>query len=621
MASSISIITVTAALFLAVIISLAVKGKTYNNAIQIVILIAGLAGIALYGYGFSVVDADQPFLAVIKSLVALATMYLGRNSFSEIADTPLMQYTIVQVVFWLAHFAAVYSFAGTIIVNMGENVLSRLRLLMSRRGELVVIYGVNDNSVSLTKTLSEKPNTSIFFIGKAADADRDMIRSLGCSLYENDDDLIPTPKVLKKMGVKSNRKLTLYCIQDSKSQNILFADAFMKAMEKVGCDPQKTRLVIGGYEEAIGDRFQVLAGEKYGFGNVLAYDDHMMTARQLICQNPPVDTMRFDENCRAEENFEALVIGFGQSGMAALRYLLLNGMFEGSEFKADVFASDCDSVSGRIMNHCPDIREYFHVTFHNKNAKSQEFYEFLKGHYKTLKYIVLCCGKTGNEELAYEISRFLRFHNKRLPVYCLTKDEYIEIKYWDTLPVGWTLYDSDILISDRADKLAMAYNHYYCQGNGKTMLENWFTCDSFSRESSRAAADFMPSLLRMAGLTEKEVLENGLSLSSEQELNLAKTEHLRWCSFHLNNGFQPMSAAEFDDRCKQYLAEKSAGKKPAVRITKNMRAHTHACLVDWDALNALSEAEKAVTGQDVDYRQVDINNIRVIPLALKLVRE
>lgn len=198
MASSISIITVTAALFLAVIISLAVKGKTYNNAIQIVILIAGLAGIALYGYGFSVVDADQPFLAVIKSLVALATMYLGRNSFSEIADTPLMQYTIVQVVFWLAHFAAVYSFAGTIIVNMGENVLSRLRLLMSRRGELVVIYGVNDNSVSLTKTLSEKPNTSIFFIGKAADADRDMIRSLGCSLYENDDDLIPTPKVLKK---------------------------------------------------------------------------------------------------------------------------------------------------------------------------------------------------------------------------------------------------------------------------------------------------------------------------------------------------------------------------------------------------------------------------------------
>ena len=35
----------------------------------------------------------------------------------------------------------------------------------------------------------------------------------------------------------------------------------------------------------------------------------------------------------------------------------------------------------------------------------------------------------------------------------------------------------------------------------------------------------------------------------------------------------------------------------------------------------LSEAEKAVTGQDVDYRQMDINNIRVIPLALKLVRE
>ncbi len=621
MASSICIITVTAALFLAIIISLAVKGKTYNNAVQIVILIAGLAGIALYGYGFSVVDSDQPFLAVIKSLVSLATMYLGRNSFSEIADTPLMQYTLVQVIFWLAHFAAVYAFAGTIIVNMGESVLSRLRLLMSRRGELVIVYGVNDNSLSLTKTLIEKRSSSIFFIGKATDAERNMIRSLGCTLYENDDDLVPTPDILKKMGLKSSRRLMLCCVQSAKSQNIFFADAFMNAMKKIGCDPQKTKLVIGGYEEAIGDRFQVLADKKYGFGNVLAYDDHMMTARQLICQNPPVDTLSFDGSCRAKEDFEALVVGFGQSGMAALHYLLLNGMFEGSEFRADVFASDCDSVSGRIMNHCPDIREYFHVTFHNKNAKSQEFYEFLEGHCKTLKYIVLCCGKTGNEELAYEISRFLKFHNKRLPVYCLTRDEYIEIKYWDTLPAGWTLYDSDILISDRADRLAMAYNHYYCQGNGKTMLENWFACDSFSRESSRAAADFMPSLLRMAGLTEKEVLENGLCLTPGQELNLAKTEHLRWCSFHLNNGFRPMTAEEFNDRCRQYLAERSAGQKPATRITKNMRTHTHACLVGWDELNELSEAESAVTGQSVDYQQADINNVRVIPLALKLIQE
>lgn len=621
MTSSISIISVTAALFLAVIISLAVKGKTYNSAIQIVILIAGLTGISLYGYGFSVLYSGQPFLAIIKTLLALITMYLGGNNYAQIADVPLMQHTAAQVVFWLAHFAAVYAFAGTIIVNMGENLLSRLRLLLSRRGKLVVVYGVNDGSLSLGKMLCEQRNTALFFIGKATSAEQSFIRSVGCSLYENDDDMIPSVKALKKLGVRSDRELTLYCLRESKTQNILFADAFMNSMEEIGCDPAKTRLVIGGYEDAIGDRFQVLEGKKYGFGNVLVYDDHLMAARELVFRHPPVDTIRFGSDCRAKENFEALVVGFGQSGAAALRYLLLNGMFEGSEFKADVFASDCDSVSGRVMSYCPDIRQFFNVTFHNANVRSREFYEFFETHYKTLKYIVLCCGKADNEELAYELAKSLKYRNRRLPIYCLAKGEYTEIRYWDTVPIGWTLYDSDILISDRADKLAMAYNHYYCQGNGKTMLQNWFLCDSFSRESSRAATDFMPSLLRMAGLTEKEVLENGLSLSAEQELNLAKTEHLRWCAFHLNNGFRAMTAEEFDERCKQYLKEKSEGKKELIRIAKDMETRTHACLVDWDALTELSKAESAVTGKNVDYQQMDVNNIRVIPLALRLVQE
>lgn len=621
MTFSISIILITTALFLAVIVSLAVKGKTYNNAIQIVILVSGLIGVALYGYGFSVIYTGHPLLAIIKSLMALISMYLGGNSFSAICDTPLMQHAAAQAVFWLAHFGAVYAFAGTIIVNLGVNVLSRLRLLLSRRGELVIIYGINDNSLSLGKSLCEKNNAALIFIGKASDTDQDLIRSLGSSLFSNDDDLKLSVKVLKKLGVRSNRKITLYCLHDSRTLNILFADAFMNFMRDIGCDPSKTRLVIGGYEETLGSRFQVLTGEKYGYGNVLAFDDHLMTARQLICQNPPVDTLQFDDVCRAKENFEALIVGFGQSGMAALHYLLLNGMFEGSEFRADIFAADCDSVSGRLVNRCPCMDEHFHVTFHNANAKSRVFFDFLKEHCRTLKYIILCCGKADNEELANELTRFLRRHNKQLPIYCLTKDEYIELKYWDTLPRSWKLYESDILISNRTDRLAIAYNHYYCQGNDKTMLENWFACDSFSRESSRAATDFMPSLLRMAGLTEDDVLKNGLHLSSDQELNLAKTEHLRWCSFHLNSGFRPMTANEFDERCKQYLLEESSDLNPSIRIAKNMRERTHACLVDWDDLNTLSELESALTGQAVDYQQADINNIRVIPLALKLIQE
>lgn len=621
MLSSIGIFLVAAAIFLSAIISLAVKGKTYNRIIQIIILVVGLVGIALYGYGFSIVYAGQPVLAVVRTLMALIGMYLGENGFSDIAAAPLMQITAVQFIFWAAHFGAVYAFAGTVIVNIGASMLSRLRLSLSGHGQLVIIYGVNDKALSVGKQLSEKRKTALIFIGKASDTERDDICSLGCILYANDDNLVPSVGVLKKLGVKSHRRVTLYCMQDSASLNIIFAEAFMNAMEMLGCAPADTSLVIGGYEDTLENRFQALTGRKYGFGNVRVYDEHMVTARQMICRNPPVDTLKFDSTCRAEENFEALIVGFGQSGTAALHYLLLNGMFEGSEFKADVFTSDGDDVFGSFINRCPGMEDSFNITFHNANAKSREFYGFLGEHCKTLKYIVLCCGKSGNEELSYEIAKFLRYRGIQLPVYCLTKDEYTEIKHWETLPANWKLCDSDVLISDRTDRLAMAYNHYYCRSNGKTMLENWLSCDSFSRDSSRAAADFMPSVLRIARLNESTVVQNGLALSTEQELNLAKTEHLRWCSFHLNNGFSAMTKEQFDERCRQFSAERSAGCEKPIRITKDMERRTHACLVDWEALDELSKTETAITGQGVDYRQMDVDNIRVIPHALKLVQE
>ncbi|MCQ2501696.1 MAG: hypothetical protein MJ117_10185, partial [Lachnospiraceae bacterium] len=353
----------------------------------------------------------------------------------------------------------------------------------------------------------------------------------------------------------------------------------------------------------------------------LIYDEAMMTAREMVCQNPPAQTISFHEDGSAAEDFEALIVGFGATGRAALHYLILNGMFDGSDFCADVFASDCDAVSGCIMNRCPNLEDEFKVRFHNANAKSHEFFRFLQNHYKNLNYIVLCCGEEENEELSREISKYLRFNGRDLPVYSLTKTGFKSRRLHEAVPDSWQLYSSDLLLSERSDKLAMAYNHYYCQGNGKTLQENWFNCDSFSRDSSRAAADFMSSMLITVGLDEAEVLKNGLNLTAEQELTLAKTEHLRWCAFHLMNGYTLMTDEEFQERSQRYLKEKAMGADKLTRISKNSLNRTHACLIDWNELDTLSTKENAVTGGSVNYKQADINNIHVIPEALKLAQE
>ena len=54
-----------------------------------------------------------------------------------------------------------------------------------------------------------------------------------------------------------------------------------------------------------------------------------------------------------------------------------------------------------------------------------------------------------------------------------------------------------------------------------------------------------------------------------------------------------------------------------IRIGKNLAAKTHACLIDWEDLDALSARENEVTGGQVDYKAMDINNVLAVPEVLR----
>ena len=50
----------------------------------------------------------------------------------------------------------------------------------------------------------------------------------------------------------------------------------------------------------------------------------------------------------------------------------------------------------------------------------------------------------------------------------------------------------------------------------------------------------------------------------------------------------------------------------SLRISKDLSARRHACLIPWDDLDALSEYENKVTGKNIDYKQMDRDNITVM---------
>ena len=169
---------------------------------------------------------------------------------------------------------------------------------------------------------------------------------------------------------------------------------------------------------------------------------------------------------------------------------------------------------------------------------------------------------------------------------------------------------------EHMDSLAMLVNSQYMHDDSQTPLQHWLRCDYFSRMSCRATADFIPAMLKMTGRSADQVLQSGWDLTPAQLETLGRTEHSRWCAFHYCMGFTPMTQEEYAQRAQQYRSQLQAGESP-LRINKNIQNRTHACLISWEELDALSQRESQITGKPVDYKQMDIDNVMVVPKLLR----
>ena len=296
----------------------------------------------------------------------------------------------------------------------------------------------------------------------------------------------------------------------------------------------------------------------------------------------------------------------------------MNGQFEGSNFHIAVFSPSLKSTDGSFFNQFPQLCKEYNISFYDSDARSRKLYEYLHDRGSNLKYVAICTGNEAiNHEIAEELTSFFRSMGRSTPVYKCSRKGVDAYAPDGTVASSCGLYRSDLLCSNDLDQMAMILNHRYQSPSSKTALENWMLCDYFSRQSCRAAADFVPALLRAAGRTREQVIAGDWCLSDAQKENLSKTEHLRWCAFHYCMGFSPMESSEFEARTEIYRQQIENDGKATIRIGKNMADRTHACLVEWDALDLLSEKEAAVTGKYVDYKAMDTENIMAVPQLLR----
>lgn len=613
--TTISIILIAAACFTAAVLNLAVESRLRKRIISAFLSAAVMIGFCLYGYGYAHADG-QGFVAVLHTIMAVCKMIGGANDLGSIESAPLFQKQWVIILFWAAHFMAFYATLGTAVAAFGGKMLRRVRMAFLRRGTLLMIYGTGPDAVEYGKRQMHVMHRSVVFIGQGDPALEASIHAAGGVLERNGDK--PDAALLRRLGVRPGKRLIeIAALHKDGEKNLAFARYLLTEFQHIGLHPAQTRLLMreGDEEQAAA----LLATERqYGYGSAMAFDEYRLATRLMVQKLPPCDTISFDENARARENFHGLVIGFGRMGQAALNALLMHGQFCGSAFRLDII--DENPQNGVL--HDQEILKEYDIRFHKFSGKSDAFYAFLDERKDDIRYIVLCTGsEKENREMARDMGQWLRERGAAPAIVQCSSHGLVFIRPGEKEQTYLSIYGSDELDLERIDRMAMAINHVYSRNTGKTAWENWQQCDYFSRMSCRASADFYRAVLRAAGKTEQQVEDGAWPPREEALENLSITEHMRWCAFHFVMGFHPMSNAEFDQRAALYRRELQEKGASTLRLGKNLEKRTHACLISWEELDALSEKESAIIGKPVDYQKMDQNNILVLPEILGIMHE
>ena len=608
-------VLLSAALLLALVMNLAIKPALSGKLTTAFLIFAALGGLIFYGAGYMELTGDLA-QTVVRTPLSVMRMFVGVNELSAIAGSRLVSAPAGVFVFWLLHLLAFASVASAALNTLGATAVRQLRFLLSRRGDLTLIYGINENSIALGKECLAAGGSSVVFVAESAPAALIAeLNAAGMSVLEGMAAVACDSRTVRRLHLR-RRTLTVYALDAAEDKDLYFALRLRDALEKLGVPAERTRVTLPGAEDIIAAMLQV-SETRYGFGYVHVFDASMLTARALIRLCPPWESVRFGPDGRAEEDYECVIVGFGSRGQAVLKQLVMNGQFAGAQFHAAVFSKGFSKEAGYLKADAPALFAHYDIRSFEADARGSEFYKYIDERLATLKLIAVC---TGDAETNREISDNLMLFLKRRGAenICVVRCGDKAARYQERVgsPIlSENIYTRAYLSAEDADRSAILLNASYDHSD-RSDWEKWVACDSFSKMSSRASADFMPAFIRAAGTTKQEMLAGRWQPGETLLQNLGETEHLRWNAFHFAMGYRTMSREEFEDNARTWARCRAEG-RPCPKIAKNSEKRTHACLISWEELNELSAREKVLTGRDVDYQQTDIDNVLTLPKLLR----
>lgn len=612
---------VAAFVFLMLILTLALPPRRTRRVLTAIAIVSTIAALSLYGYGYGYLYVNKLknytlSVSILRTVFDSSRIFVGANNWGEIKEAYVVIHPFWSLCFWAIHLMAMATSASAIVVSLGTRLLKQIRLRGLRflpARDISLIYGLNEKTLDFGRELAEAKKTDILYVDDAAKSNLETaINQMGALLRTDADALAGSTAFVKSIGMRpGKRKLYVYALDNSARANRQYAKKLLTALEKRGIRTEQTSLTILSIGDDTEHPLQAQPN-KYGYGSLLAVNEADMTARILCRTYPPYKYLSFDETGKANKDFHAVVVGFGQIGQAVLRQLVMNSQFHGCTSHISVFSPDYTRQTGWLSHEYAEMLKHYNINLHNCDGRSDDFYNYLEEYSNSINYVAICAGNdTVNLEIGEKLQLFLQRKGCNAPILMCSSRGVSYLAEGDQLTTH-RIYTTELLCTDAIDRRAMALHQSY--QNGGNVKDNWAKAGYFDRMSSRAAADFYDALLYAAGTTEEAALENWKPEGALLE-NLAISEHLRWIAFHYCMGFRPMTDEEFDARIKAYPQEIEAD--PDYRITKDMQRRIHRCMIPWEELDELSRKENTVTGGNRDYAQNDRRIAQNLPEILR----
>ncbi len=475
--------------------------------------------------------------------------------------------------------------------------------------EKAVFFDLNDESLYLASRLfHENLSSEIAFVCDKSftifDSTKDYLKAIKADVYAAERMNLTKSEIAKLLSDDSR----VFFLSSDSERNLNLCLAFMEAAKAAGVHTKNPlSLYLSCTAKDAEELLTAKCNELHMNFNTYVVKTPALIAHSLLNKFLPIDALKVNtENALVEEDFNLMLLGFGQIAREIFFNLYMTGRFSKSKFNAEIIDANASYNSKNIAKKFPGLVKDANLSFSEQDVNKSEFVLYLQKNILNKNVFAVALG---SDELNVKTANLISgiasslLKDKKITILCSiwnAKNAAGLLASTDTvtiIPFGTfdEIYTPDVLLGDKFEKSGKIVNEYY---NSRKLdpykMKNWNFMTTHDRDSNIYVAIFNRSFIKLIGeekFAEFKTEEDFKSfMQSNPNLleNLARTEHRRWMAFLYAAGWDVLPLSD------GLIANKD----------ENLKLHT--CLVPFSELAKVSELFNE------DYIQYDKDNVMTI---------